>query len=98
MGAAEGRLGELKKELASLGAASPESVAAVGREAEEAAAAANRWTDNIEAVKVIFLILTSPSSEMEECGFESWCKKNFGMDGAQMDEQFGIPPELDYVD
>ena len=41
--------------------------------------AANRWTDNIFAVK-------------------AWCKNKFFIEESELDKQFDIDPELDYLD
>ena len=29
---------------------------------------------------------------------KSWCKEKFGFDGDQLDKQFGIPADFDYVE
>lgn len=41
--------------------------------------AANRWTDNVFAIK-------------------SWCSKKFNIQGKDIDKQFGIPEEFDYIE
>jgi len=57
----------------------PEVIEEMKEQGKTALEAANRWTDNVFAVK-------------------SWCTKKFGIDGKEIDKQFGIPEDFDYIE
>lgn len=57
----------------------PEVLEGVKKSGSIALEAANRWTDNVFAIK-------------------SWCSKKFNIQGRDIDKQFGIPEEFDYIE
>lgn len=56
----------------------PEVLEQMKQQIQVAKDAANRWTDNLFAIK-------------------SWCKNKFFIEESVLDKQFGIDPEMDYI-
>lgn len=56
----------------------PEVLEQMKQQIQVAKDAANRWTDNLFAIK-------------------SWCKNKFFIEESVLDKQFGIDPEMDYL-
>ena len=80
------RLGELKREITTLGERveelkenDPEEVERLEKSALDCREGANRWTDNLWEIK-------------------SWCVKKKGMDGKTVDKMLGISSTFDYIE
>ncbi|XP_047108637.1 meiotic nuclear division protein 1 homolog [Schistocerca piceifrons] len=68
----------LKDEIQKYKDSDPEVLEQMKQQIQVAKEAANRWTDNLFAIK-------------------SWCKNKFFIEGSVLDKQFGIDPEMDYL-
>lgn len=73
------KVARLQKRLIELGDYDPKVVAATKARVEEAKGEANRWTDNIYAMK-------------------KFCKVQFGVDEKDLNKQFEIPADIDYIE
>lgn len=80
------KFAELKEENAKLSGileqyreCDPEVIENIKKQGLTALEAANRWTDNVFAVR-------------------SWCTKKFGINTKDIDKQFGIPDDFDYIE
>ncbi|XP_030754265.1 meiotic nuclear division protein 1 homolog [Sitophilus oryzae] len=76
--AMEKEIDTAKKKLNAYKENGSKKVKAMAKKTAELKDAANRWTDNIFAIK-------------------SWCKKKFPVEDKDIDKQFGIPDDFDYI-
>ena len=71
-----------------------------GQQTAVAVEAANRWTggcDRLLHVCLHSLTCCTPWPAENVFAMKSWCKNKFGVEESQIDKQFGIPEDMDYI-